>query len=453
MFGQVTEKFSSLFSSLMGKKTLTQENVQEACDEVRLALLEADVQYGVVKGFSKKVKEKAEGVERLSGVRPGEQFIKIVHEELISLMGGDEEGLTFKVVPAVVLMAGLQGSGKTTTSVKLARFLRKKGSHAKPCVVACDLQRPAAVEQLKVLATQAGIDCFSVAGELRPIEVVKAALKAAKTASWDLLIFDTAGRLHVDEALMTELTAVKALINPEEVLFVANAATGQDAVNSAKAFHDRVGITGTVLTMLDGTSRGGAAISIREVTGKPLKFEGVGEKIDDFRLFSPTSMADRILGMGDTINLVRRAEEHIEEADAKNLEEKISKATYNYEDYLKHAKAIRKMGSMKSLLGMLPGMSQAMSKMKDMDLDESDLFKMEAMVHSMTPQERKEKCELTMTRRKRIARGCGLKLDEVNQMVKSFQRTKDLFKGLGGGGGSGSQMNQLKKMMGGLLWR
>jgi len=442
MFGQVTEKFTSLFSSLYQKKTLTAENIQNAVEEVRLALLEADVQYSVVKDFVKRVKAKAEGVERLTAVKPQEQFVKIVHEELIALMGGDEEGLKFGRAPATVLMAGLQGSGKTTSTVKLARFLKKKGSHVKPCVIACDLQRPAAVEQLRILAKEAGIDCFAIDGEKKPLEVVKAALKSAKTESWDLMIFDTAGRLHIDDSLMDELKAIKELVKPEETLFVANAATGQDAVKSAKTFHDSVGITGTILTMMDGSSRGGAAISIREVTSKPLKFEGVGERIDDFRAFSPTSMADRVLGMGDTINLVRKAEEHIEEKDAAEFAKKLEKATFNFEDYLKHTKMMRKMGSMKGLLSMLPGMS----KLKDVEMDESELFKMEAMVLSMTPKERQEKCELTMSRRKRIARGCGCSLDEINRYYKSFQRTKEFFKSAG-------NMGQLKKMIGGMLWQ
>lgn len=442
MFGQVTEKFTSLFSSLYQKKTLTADNIQDAVGEVRLALLEADVQYSVVKDFIKKIKAKAEGVERLTTVKPQEQFIKIVHDELVALMGGDEEGLQLSRSPAVVLMTGLQGSGKTTSSVKLARFLKKKGSHVRPCVVACDLQRPAAVEQLKILAKEAGIDCFTIDGEKKPLEVARGALASAKTHNWDLLIFDTAGRLHIDEALMDELRGIKELVKPEELLFVANAATGQDAVKSAKAFHDSIGITGTILTMMDGSSRGGAALSIREVTSKPLKFEGVGERIDDFRLFSPASMADRVLGMGDTINLVRKAEEHIQEKDAEEFAKKLETATFNFDDYLKHTRMMRKMGSMKGLLGMLPGMS----KLKDVEMDESELFKMEAMVLSMTPKERQEKCELTMSRRKRIAKGCGCSLDQINRYYKSFQRTKDFFKSAG-------SMSQLKKMIGGMLWQ
>lgn len=442
MFGQLTEKFHSIFSSLFSQKTITSDNIHDAVNEVRLALLEADVQYSVVKGFIKKVKEQAEGSELIKNVQPGEQFAKIVHDELVLLMGGEEEGLRFKKKPAVIMLSGLQGSGKTTSAVKLARFLKKQGSHINPCVVACDLQRPAAVEQLKMLAKQASIDCYSIPGSLKPLEVARGALQEAKQKSWDLLIFDTAGRLHIDDALMQELQALKALVEPEEVLFVANAATGQDAVKSATAFNEKVAITGTILTMLDGTSRAGAAISIRDVTGKPLKFEGVGEKIDDFQVFNPTSMADRILGMGDTINLVKKAQEHIVEEDAQKLEEKMRKATFNFDDYLSHTKMLKKMGSMKSLLGMLPGMS----KMKDMDFDESELFKLDAMIHSMTPSERAEKVELTMSRRKRIAKGSGRSLDEINKMLKSFKQTKEFFKNV-------PNMKQLQKMIGGFLWR
>jgi len=442
MFGQVAENFFSLFSRLGAKKTLTADNVADAVNEVRLALLEADVQYAVVKTFIKKVKEKAEGTELVKSVKPGEQFAKIVHDELVALMGGEEEGLQFKKNPAVIMLSGLQGSGKTTSAVKLALYLKKKGSHVRPCVIACDLQRPAAVDQLKMLAGQACVDCFSVEGSKKPLEVARAALQEARQKSWDLLIFDTAGRLHIDEALMEELSEMKRLVMPEELLFVANAATGQDAVKSAASFHERIGITGTILTMLDGTSRGGAAISIREVTGKALKFEGVGEKIDDFQLFNPTSMADRILGMGDTINLVRKAEEHMAEVDATKLEEKMRKATFNFDDYLSHTKMLKKMGSVKSLLGMLPGMS----KMKDFEFDESELFKMDAIIHSMTPAEREEKVELTMSRRKRIARGSGRNLDEINRMLKSFKQTKEFFKNV-------PNMKQLQKSIGGLLWR
>jgi signal recognition particle subunit SRP54 len=442
MFGAISEKFLSIFSKLASAKTITADNVQDAVNEVRLALLEADVGYAITKEFIRRVKEKAQGVELTKGVSPGQQFAKIVHDELVALMGSEEATLDFRATPAICMLAGLQGSGKTTTAVKLAAFLRKKGSHVRPCVVACDLQRPAAITQLETLAVQAGIASFSKMGEKDPRVVARAAMHEAKSQDWDLLIFDTAGRLGIDEELMKELADMKALTRPDEILYVANAALGQDAVRSAQAFCEKIGITGTILTMLDGTSRAGAALSIREVSGKPLKFEGIGERIEDLQLFNPKSMADRILGMGDTINLVRRAEENIKEEDAKKLEEKIRKASFNFDDYLSHAKMLRKMGSAKSLLGMLPGMSA----LKGIEFDEKELYSLEAIVHSMTPSERQEKCELTMPRRKRIAKGSGRSLDDVNRALKSFKQTKDFFKNM-------PNRKMLEKMMGGLLWR
>lgn len=438
MFGALTEKFQTVFSKLVGQKKLTEDNIQEAVDEVRLALLEADVQYSIVKTFVKRVKEKAVGQELIKSVEPGQQFAKIVHDELIALMGGEVEGLVLKKRPAVLMLCGLQGSGKTTQAVKIAHLLKKQKEFVNPCVVACDLQRPAAREQLQTLAEHAAISYFGIPNTKNPLEVAKEALKKAKDHGWDLLIFDTAGRLHIDDALMQELKEIHTLIQPEEVLFVANAALGQDAVKVAQNFHEKIAITGTILTMLDGTSRAGAAISIREATQRPLKFEGIGERIEDIQPFNPTSMADRILGMGDTINLVRRAQEHIEEEEAKKIEEKLMRATFTYEDYLKQMQIMKKMGSMKSILGMLPGMSM----IKDFEIDDEEFFKMEAMIQSMTNQERQERCELSISRRKRVARGSGTSIDQVNKLVKSFKQTKQFFK-------NAPNMKQLQKLMGG----
>jgi signal recognition particle subunit SRP54 len=442
MFGAISEKFFSIFSKLVSQKTLTAENIQEAVNEVRLALLEADVQYSIAKNFIKRVKEKAEGTELIKTVSPDQQFAKIVHDELIALMGSEEKGVEFKKKPAVCMMAGLQGSGKTTSCVKLAHYLKKKGSFISPCVVACDLARPAAILQLKTLATSCDVACFSIDGTTSPLEVAKKAMREAASNQWDLLIFDTAGRLHVDDLLMNELHAIEDVIKPEEVLFCANAALGQDAVKSAEAFSQRIGITGTILTMLDGSARAGAALTISEVTQKPLKFEGIGEKVDDFQPFNPISMADRILGMGDTINLVRRVEEHVKKEDAEKLEQKLRKASFNFNDYLLQTKTMKKMGSMKSLFGMLPGFQQ----FKDFDFDDKELFKLEAIVLSMTPLERQEAVELTMSRRKRIAKGSGTGLDEVNKMVKSFKQTKEIFKNL-------PNKKTLGKLLGGNIWR
>ena len=442
MLGILTEKMQELVSKLAGKKKLTEDNISEAVSEVRLALLEADVNYGVVKTLVKKVKEKALGDEVVKAVSPGQQFIKIVHDELIALMGSSEADVNVANKPAVIMMCGLQGSGKTTQCVKLAHFLKKKVKCKNPLLAACDLQRPAAILQLQTFASQVGVPVFTIDGEKDPIKVAKEALAKAKSDNHDLLIVDTAGRLHIDEELMAQLEKIKAAVNPSEILFVANATTGQDAVNVATEFNKRVEITGSILTMLDGNTRGGAAISIREVTGKPLKFEGVGEKVDDLQVFNPASMADRILGMGDTINLVKKAQEHIDEEQAKKLEQKIRSATFSYEDYLSQIQMVKKMGSLKGLLGMLPGMSS----LKELNIDEKEFFKVEAIIQSMTGAERTEKHELSVPRRKRVAKGSGTSIDDVNRLVKSFKQAKQFFKNM-------PNMKNLEKMMGGSLWR
>lgn len=442
MLGMLTDKMQGLFSKLAGKKKLTDENISEAVSEVRLALLEADVNYSVAKTLVKRIKEKALGEEVLKAVAPGQQFIKIVHDELVALMGGSEVKLTIEGKPAVIMVCGLQGSGKTTHCAKLALYLKKTGEAKFPLLAACDLQRPAAVDQLQTLGAGIGVPVFAIAGEKDPLKVVKAALEHAKSHQNDVLILDTAGRLHIDDELMAQLEQIKQVAKPSEVLFVANATTGQDAVNVAAEFDKRVAITGTILTMLDGNTRGGAAISIREVTGKPLKFEGVGEKVGDLQVFNPSSMADRILGMGDTINLVRKAQEHIKEEDAKQLEEKIRSASFTYDDYLSQIQMVKKMGSLKSLMGMLPGMN----KLKELDIDEKEFFKVEAMIQSMTKDERTEKTELSVPRRKRVAKGSGTTIDDINKLVKSFKQAKQFFKNM-------PNMKQLEKMMGGSLWR
>lgn len=444
MFAGLTEKLGSVFSGLVQKKKLTEDNISDAVREVRLALLEADVNYSVTKDFVRLVKEKALGDALIKAVSPGQQFIKIVHDELVALMGKEEATLDLSKNPSVIMLCGLQGSGKTTQAAKLARFLSKKDYQRKALLVACDLQRPAAIEQLMVLGKQAGIEVFAEMGAKDPVVVAEAALAKAKRDGFDLLILDTAGRLHIDEELMSQLLALKTALRPSEVLFVANAATGQDAVNSASEFNKRIGVSGTILTMLDGDTRAGAAISIQSVTGKPLKFEGVGEKLDDLQLFNPTSMADRILGMGDTINLVKRAQEHVDEDEAKKLEQKIRKATFTYNDYLGQMQMMKKMGSMKSLLKMLPGVGSAMG---DVDFSDDKFKKIEAVILSMTPHERQERVELSPTRRKRIAKGSGTDIDEVNRLVKSFRQAKQFFKNM-------PNMKQLEKLMGGMTtWR
>lgn len=443
MLGALTEKMQGVFSKLRGKKQLTEDNIAEAVSEVRLALLEADVNYSVAKNFIKKVKEKALGDEVLKSVSPGQQFIKIVHDELVGLMGGKEELLDLEKKPAVIMLCGLQGSGKTTQCAKLAKYLKKKGDCKNPLMAACDLQRPAAVKQLETLGAQINVPVFTIPGENDPLRVAKAALEKAKNDKHDVLILDTAGRLHIDQELMDQLKKIKALVNPSEILFVSNATTGQDAVNVAQEFNKTVEITGTILTMLDGNTRGGAAISIREVTGKPLKFEGIGEKLDDFQVFNPASMADRIIGMGDTINLVKKAQEHMSEEEAKKLENKMRTATFTYSDYLNQIQMVKKMGSIKSLLSMMPGMSA----LKQLEVDDKEFFKVEAIILSMTQLERQEDCELVPSRRKRIAKGSGTSIEDINKLVKSFKQAKQFFKNM-------PNMKNLEKMMGGgALWR
>lgn len=443
MLGTLSKKLTSLLSSFSGKKTLTEANISDAMGEVRLALLEADVNYTVAKTFVQNVKDKAIGTGVIQSVTPGQLFIKIVHDELQILMGGEEAPLQLERKPAVILLCGLQGCGKTTQSAKLALYLKKKGQAKNPLLVACDLQRPAAIEQLRILGTQAGINVYILPGAKSSLDVAKAALEYAKAHNHDVILFDTAGRLHLDEAMMAELESLQKLVQPQEILFVASAATGQDAVRVAESFHKRVPMTGSILTMLDGSAKAGAALSICHVTGKPLKFEGIGERLEDLQLFSPRSMADRILGMGDTINLVRRAQEHIDEKEKESLEQKMRTATVTYDDYLKQMQTMKKMGSMKSLLSMLPGVGQML---ESMPFDEKEFARIEAMIQSMTPRERREECELIPKRRQRIAKGSGTSMEAVNKLVKSFKQMKQFLKNM-------PARKDLQKMLGGSLWR
>lgn len=444
MFGALTDKFQDLLSSLRGKKTLTEDNIADAVRQMRLALLDADVNYTVASHFVKRVKEKALGEAVIKSVSPAEQFTKLIHEELVALMGAEESTLEMKGNPQVIFLCGLQGSGKTTHCAKLAAYLQKKYPERRILLAACDLQRPAAVDQLKKLASQIDVPVFAIEGEKDPVHVASDAFQKARTEGYQTLIIDTAGRLHVDEELMDQLTDMKKAVNPHEVLFVASAATGQDAVKTALEFDKHVQITGTILTMLDGSARAGAAITIREVTGKPLKFEGIGEKIDDLQPFNPQSMADRILGMGDVINLVRKAQENMDEEESKALEKKILKASFTYNDYLKQMSMVKKMGSFKSLLKMLPGMSG----LGDMDFDEKEFNKIEAMIRSMTFAESIEKEELSPSRRRRIAKGSGTHIDDVNRMVKGFKKIKQVCKAMPG---LKNQMKKGKDLFGGRM--
>jgi len=426
MFHALTEKLQSVFAGLRGNKTLSEENISDAVRQVRLALLDADVNFTVAGEFVKRVKEKVLGGTVLKSVSPGQQFIKLVHEELVDFMGAEEAALDLKAKISVIMLCGLQGSGKTTTCAKLSAWITKTDPHKRQLLVACDLQRPAAIDQLQKLGQSIQVPVFMIPGESNPIKVAKKAMEMAKSEGFDVLIVDTAGRLHLDQDLMQELEEMKSFLEPREVFFVANATTGQDAVRTAAEFDRRVQITGTILTMLDGNARAGAAISIREVTKKPLKFEGVGEKIGDLQVFNPRSMADRILGFGDVINLVKKAQENFDEKQNDELEKKLRKASFTYEDYLKQMSMVKKMGSFKSILKMLPGMGS----FNDLDFSEKEFGKLEAMILSMTPSERQETVELTHLRRKRIATGSGVQVDDVNRMVKGFKRVKQLLKGM-----------------------
>jgi signal recognition particle subunit SRP54 len=452
MFSSLTEKLQNLFAGLSRKKTLTEENISDAVRQVRLALLEADVNYTVVADFVKRVKEKSLGGAALKSVDPGQQFIKLVHDELVALMGSEEEPLDLNGKLSVVMLCGLQGSGKTTTCAKLAAHIRRAHAQKKVLMAACDLQRPAAVEQLKKLGAEHGIAVFAPPGETDPVSVALQAKEEAQRQGYDVVLIDTAGRLHIDDDLMEQLRALKRVLEPREVLFVANAATGQDAVTTASQFDQKVGITGSILTMLDSNARAGAAISIREVTKKPLKFEGVGEKIGDLQPFHPQSMADRILGMGDIVNLVRKAHDAFDEAETADLEKKLRKAAFTYEDYLRQMKMIRRMGSFKSIMKMLPGMGT----LGDLEVPEQELNQMEAVILSMTPEERQEKVELEHSRRKRVARGSGVPIDQVNRMVKGFKKLKQLFKGMPDMKGGAKKLGLSEDLMSkfeGKLWR
>lgn len=441
MFQGITEKFQSLFSRLRGNRTLSEGNVSDAVDQVRLALLEADVNYVVAGDFVRRVKEKVVGGAVLKSVSPDQQFIKLIHDELISFMGMEEVPLDLKGKLSTILLCGLQGSGKTTTCAKLAVHIAKAHPHKKILMAACDLQRPAAIEQLQKLGESIGVSVFVEPGVKDPCLVAKHAMEKAKSEGFDVLIVDSAGRLHLDEDLMIELARLKNLLEPREILFVANAALGQDAVRTAAEFDQRISITGTILTMLDGSARAGAAISIREVTKKPLRFEGIGEKVGDLQLFNPRSMADRILGMGDVINLVKKAQEHFDQKSSDELEKKIRKASFTYEDYLSQMGMVKKMGSLKSLLKMVPGMSQLGS----LDFADKEFGKLEAMIHSMTPGERQERHELNFSRRKRVASGSGVSVDDVNRMVKGFKRVKEMCKNL--------PSSKMLKNLEGFKWR
>ncbi len=442
MFENLTDRFDRAFKILKGQGQITEVNVAETLKEVRRALLEADVNFKIAKDFTNEIKEKALGQDVLTAVKPGQLLVKITQESLAELMGGQEAELQLKGSPAVILMSGLQGSGKTTFSGKLANYLKTK-KNKKVLLVAADVYRPAAIDQLHVLGEQIGVEVYSNREEKDPVKIARAAVEHARSISCNVVIIDTAGRLAVDENMMQEIAAVKAAVNPSETLFVVDAMTGQDAVNTAKAFNDRLNFDGVVLTKLDGDTRGGAAISIRSVVDKPIKFIGTGEKMEAIDVFYPKRMADRILGMGDVVSLVERAQEQYDEEKARKLQKKIAKNEFNFDDFLDQIQQIKKMGNVKDLMGMIPGMGKAM---KNLDVDDDAFKGIEAIIQSMTPQERQNYKVLNGSRRTRIASGSGTTLQEVNQLVKQFEETRKIMQLMS----NKQNMANMMKQMGGM---
>ncbi len=436
MFDNLSDKLDRAFKTLKGQGKITEINVAETLKEVRKALLDADVNYKVAKTFTDSIKEKALGQNVLTSVSPGQLMIKITHDELTQLMGGKMEEIFLGGNPTIILMSGLQGSGKTTFTGKLANFLKtKKGK--KPLLVACDVYRPAAIDQLHVLGEQIGVDVFSNRDEKNPIKIAEAAIKQAKENGNSIVLIDTAGRLAVDEQMMNEIADLKAAIKPNEILFVVDAMTGQDAVNTAKAFNDRLDFDGVILTKLDGDTRGGAALSIKSVVNKPIKFIGTGEKMEALDIFYPERMADRILGMGDVVSLVERAQEQYDEVEARKLSKKIAKNQFDFNDFLGQLQQIKKMGNIKDLVGMIPGVGKAM---KDAEINEDAFKGIEAIIGSMTPKERSQPDLINGSRRQRISKGSGQTIQEVNKLLKQFEDTRKMMRMMG-------DKNQMAKLM------
>lgn len=439
MFESISEKFDKAFKLLKGQGRITEINVAETLKDVRKALLDADVNYKIAKTFTEQVKEKALGQNVLTSVSPAQLMVKITHDELASLMGGQMTEVNLKGSPAIILIAGLQGSGKTTFSAKLASYVKsKKGRN--PLLVACDVYRPAAIDQLKVLGEQIEVKVYTEEGSKDPVSIAKKSIAHAREMGYNPVIIDTAGRLAIDEEMMDEIANIKKAINPQETLFVVDSMTGQDAVNTAKAFNDRLNFEGVVLTKLDGDTRGGAALSIKSVVDKPIKFVGIGEKLDAIDVFYPERMADRILGMGDIVTLVEKAQEQFNVEEAQKLQRKIQKNQFNFDDFLSQLQQIKKMGNMKDLIGMIPGMGKAM---KDVDIDDNAFKSIEAIIYSMTKKERETPEILNGSRRKRIAEGSGTDITEVNKLVKQFEDTRKLMKMMSGG--NKSKMMQMMR--------
>ena len=440
MFENLSERLERSFKILKGEGRITEVNVAETLKDVRKALLDADVNYKVAKTFTDTVKNKAIGQNVLTSIHPSQLMIKIVHDELTTLMGGETAEINYEGHPAVILMSGLQGSGKTTFSSKLANYLKKK-KNRNPLLVACDVYRPAAIDQLKVLGEQIGIPVYSEPESKDPVQIATNAIKEAKAKNYNLVIIDTAGRLAVDEEMMNEIAAIKEAINPTETLFVVDSMTGQDAVNTAKEFNDRLDFTGVILTKLDGDTRGGAALSIRTVVTKPIKFIGTGEKMEAIDQFHPNRMADRILGMGDVVSLVERAQEQFDEEEAKKLQRKLARNQFDFNDFLNQIEQIKKMGNIKDLMAMIPGVGKAV---KDLDIDDNAFKSVEAIIRSMTPKERANPDIINNSRKDRIARGSGTTMQEVNRLMKQFEQIRKTMKSVAGGK-MGNMMNMMPK--------
>ena len=424
MFENLSERLERSFKILKGEGKITEVNVAETLKDVRKALLDADVNYKVAKTFTDTVKEKALGQDVLTAVRPSQLMVKIVHDELASLMGGEAVELELKGRPSVILMSGLQGSGKTTMSGKLALMLKNK-KHRRPLLAACDVYRPAAIDQLSVLGEQIEVPVYKEEGNKNPIEIAQNAIKEAKAKNYDVVIVDTAGRLAVDEQMMQEIAAIKEAVNPDQILFVVDSMTGQDAVNTAKEFNDRLDFDGVVLTKLDGDTRGGAALSIRTVVSKPIMFVGTGEKLEALDVFHPSRMADRILGMGDIVSLVEKAQEQFDEEEARKLTKKLARNQFDFNDFLTQIAQIKKMGNIKDLMGMIPGVGK---QIKDLDIDDNAFKSVEAIIYSMTPYERSHPDAINGSRRQRIAKGSGTNIQEVNRLLKQFEQTRKMMK-------------------------
>ncbi len=441
MFDNLSDKLDKALHVLKGHGSITEVNVAETLKEVRRALLDADVNFKTAKEFTNTVKEKAMGQNVLTTLQPGQLMVKLVKDELTTLMGGETAGINLSGTPTVILMSGLQGSGKTTFSGKLANYLKTKKSK-KPLLVACDIYRPAAINQLHVVGEQIGVEVYSEPENKNPVQIAQNAIAHAKQNGFNVVIVDTAGRLAIDEVMMTEIANVHKAINPQETLFVVDAMTGQDAVNTAKAFNDKLNFDGVVLTKLDGDTRGGAAISIKSVVDKPIKFIGTGEKMDAIDVFHPARMADRILGMGDVVSLVERAQEQFDEEEARKLQKKIAKNQFGFDDFLNQIQQVKKMGSMKDLVGMIPGAGKAL---KDVDIDDDAFKGIEAIIHSMTQKERTEPAIINGSRKKRIASGSGTSVQQVNQLLKQFDQMSKMMKMMQGGGGR-KMMQAMGKM-------